>query len=63
MKSVNTTGEDDNNDPFSKEPQYIPSANQFDSQEEFSSMPEDFSIKDKYNYLKAKFNRMLEDKN
>eukprot|EP00347_Sterkiella_histriomuscorum_P008879 403343397 len=37
--------------------------NTFDSREEFKSMPFDFTIKDKYNYVKNKLSMVLIDKN
>ncbi|CDW72003.1 UNKNOWN [Stylonychia lemnae] len=75
IKSVNTTGEEDSdtidNDPFQKEPFAIAKSqysftdhpNTFDSREEFKSMPFDFTIKDKYNYVKNKLSMVLIDKN
>lgn len=75
VKSVNTTGEDDSDqfdhDPFSKDPfamaktqfSYADPTNTFDSREEFKSMPFDFTIKDKYNYVKNKLSMVLIDKN
>ena len=37
-------------------------SNTFDSREEFKSMPFDFTIKDKYNYVKNKLSMVLIDK-
>lgn len=75
MKSMNTTGEDENDmqqdyDPFSKDPfaiaknqhSYVDDTNNFDSREEFKSMSFDFTIKDKYNYVKNKLSMVLIDK-
>ena len=42
---------------------YVDPSNTFDSREEFKSMPFDFTIKDKYNYVKNKLSMVLIDKN
>ena len=66
MKSVNTTHEDEEEeprDPFNLQKAFHgqSNANQFDSVEEFKCLP-DFTLKDKYNFLKSKFSSLLDEK-